>query len=88
MCDSFSQIRSDGGEVRGPFEAARMPWKPAWPGSRRAVKRRLRRAYAEGFAFHQREVAADPALRDWVLRDDYLDYRLPAGWRTYVGEPS
>ena len=30
-------------------------------------------AYCEGYEFHQREVGADPALLDWVLKKDYLE---------------
>ena len=29
------------------------------------------------------EVAGDPALREWVMREDYLEYGLPDGWRAY-----
>jgi GT2 family glycosyltransferase len=88
VCDSFARLRENGGEPTGPFKA---PW--SWPRcpfsrSRRAIRRRLERAQQRGFAFHQREVAGDPALREWVLRDDYLDYRLPEGWRRYLGESS
>ncbi len=36
------------------------------------------RGYRRGYEFHQKEVAADPCLLDWVLRDDYFDYSIPA----------
>jgi glycosyltransferase involved in cell wall biosynthesis len=37
-----------------------------------AVQRAAARAYWDGFRFHQRRVADDPALLAWVLRPDYL----------------
>jgi len=45
------------------------------------LERRMREARADGYAFHQAEVASDPALLAWVLRDDYMgdaDPRLQA----------
>jgi hypothetical protein len=34
--------------------------------------------------FHQSEVRNDPTLLDWVLRQNYFDYRLPDGWKHYL----
>ena len=39
------------------------------------IKQRIREAWLEGYAFHQREVRKDPELLRWVLKDSYLDYR-------------
>lgn len=36
------------------------------------VRLRAARAYCDGFAFHQSEVRADPALLKWVLKESYL----------------
>lgn len=49
-----------------------------------AVLKRTTAAYYAGFRFHQSEVARDPRLLDWVLRENYIDYHLPDGWRGYL----
>ena len=41
------------------------------------IKKRTDEAYNAGFAFHQNEVAKDPELLKWVLKENYFDYRLP-----------
>ena len=41
------------------------------------IKKRTDEAYKAGFAFHQNEVANDPELLKWVLKENYFDYRLP-----------
>lgn len=60
-------------------------WRTAWRKARRTLKRALRRepfpgtiekvmrrAFAAGYAFHQKQVDADPALLRWVLQEHYL----------------
>lgn len=41
------------------------------------LKQILNEKYREGFNFHQSCFNADPTIRKWVLRKNYLDYRLP-----------
>lgn len=41
------------------------------------VRRRIAAAYRSGYSVHQQEAARDPVLRQWVLRPEYWDYRLP-----------
>jgi glycosyltransferase involved in cell wall biosynthesis len=43
----------------------------------RGLRRRMEKAYGEGYRFHQGEVRRDPLLLRWVLKEDYLDYRFP-----------
>lgn len=43
----------------------------------RLTKQRVARAYREGYEFHRDAVRRDPQLLEWVLREDYWDYRLP-----------
>jgi len=38
----------------------------------RAVRRRCLTGYMTGYAYHQKEVALDPALRAWILRENYF----------------
>ena len=40
------------------------------------VRARCQQAEREGYLFHQREAAADPALRQWICRDNYIDVDL------------
>jgi hypothetical protein len=91
VCDSYTQIRRTG----APQPAPAASWKDAirplkndlerrvrlWSSDGRAVAELAQRAHFSGKAFHQAEVRRDPALLDWVLRPDYFDYELPAGWR-------
>jgi hypothetical protein len=44
----------------------------------------MAKAYRQGFEFHQKEVRQDSSLLNWVLRPNYWDYRLPAGWQRYL----
>ena len=41
------------------------------------IKKRTDEAHKAGFAFHQNEVANDPELLKWVLKENYFDYKLP-----------
>ena len=43
----------------------------------RKVKDQVQSAYKAGYSFHQKEVRNDPELLNWVLKEDYWDYRLP-----------
>ena len=40
-------------------------------------RRRVQAAYQRGFAFHQKAMQVDPAVREWVLRPSYWDYKIP-----------
>ena len=33
--------------------------------------------YVQGYEFHQKAFYSDPAVRQWVMREDYWDYKLP-----------
>jgi glycosyltransferase involved in cell wall biosynthesis len=84
VCESFSEIRKSRGLTRverPPLDVARSTWQALKSFRGRLGEppslRRTRRAHRAGYLFHQREVAADAALVDWVLRPDYWDYRLP-----------
>ena len=41
------------------------------------IRHGVESAYRSGYAFHQHAVRDMPGLIDWVLREDYWDYRLP-----------
>jgi len=43
----------------------------------KSIKENLLKAYNDGYYFHQNQVMKDPALLSWVLKENYLDYRLP-----------
>ena len=93
IVDSFTQIRSGNRDASPSSRSWRAPLR--W--CRRFVDEISRRAngvgdiawrasfsYHRGFAFHQREVRNDPELLAWVMRENYWDYSLPAGWERYV----
>jgi glycosyltransferase involved in cell wall biosynthesis len=94
VCDSYTQIRR---ERRVP--PAREPcWKDLVRPLKRTLERKMllrhptaenvrwlmRLSYFDGAQFHGNEARDDPTLFDWVLRDNYFDYRLPQGWESYV----
>lgn len=41
------------------------------------IRQAISAAYRSGYAFHQDAVRDIPGLLDWVLQEDYWDYRLP-----------
>ena len=47
-----------------------------WAATAADVRARCQHAEQEGYLFHQREAAADPALREWICRDNYFDVDL------------
>ena len=47
-----------------------------WAESSTNVRALCQKAEREGYLFHQREVAQDPLLREWVCRDNYFDVDL------------
>jgi hypothetical protein len=57
-----------------------LPETPApvspWAATAVDVRARCQQAEREGYLFHQREAAADPALREWICRDNYFDVDL------------
>jgi glucosyl-dolichyl phosphate glucuronosyltransferase len=78
ICDSFTKIRQ-GEEAApshtGPRQLPGLPGPHATPWSHAAheIEVGCTHAYNRGWAFHQREVAADPGLLAWVRRKDFLD---------------
>jgi glucosyl-dolichyl phosphate glucuronosyltransferase len=91
VCDSYSQVRAERAirpnAPQDKYLLARAKDKiPDWlfPKSAAHYIAMTTRAYQEGFAFHQNEIRRDPSLLNWVLRPDYWDYQLPAGWKQYL----
>lgn len=41
------------------------------------IKSRMKVAYRKGYKYHQNAVLKNPLLLEWVLRDNYWDYKLP-----------
>jgi glucosyl-dolichyl phosphate glucuronosyltransferase len=78
VCDSFTAIRRGAPprtDVAGPKAMPRCPQNPAMPWAMAAHEVRVATtdSYNDGFAFHQREAAADPSLLAWIRRDDFCD---------------
>lgn len=57
---------------RTEIQAPQAPWAAAAAD----VRALCQKAEQEGYLFHQREAAADPALREWICRDNYFDVDL------------
>lgn len=38
---------------------------------------RMKSAFMHGYNYHQNEAKNDPRLMEWILRDNYFDYRYP-----------
>ena len=93
ICDSYANIRRN-----GCLPASTQSWKDLvrpikWQLERKgllrnptakAVRFLAARARFAGSWFHENEVRKDPNLLEWVLKPDYLDYRLPDGWQKCV----
>jgi glycosyltransferase involved in cell wall biosynthesis len=89
VSDSFTAVRAQGGPAplsrRSLAGRARSWARRSIDGrSRRErhspdarLQARLRAAHDDGYQFHQREIASDPALLAWVLREDFLDDAIP-----------
>jgi glycosyltransferase involved in cell wall biosynthesis len=87
--ESYSTVRHDGGlrvplpvklwrlagNLKGLARGRMMIWRH--DKAIRVLHAQVHRAHRAGFKFHQRAICADPEVLDWVLRPDYLEYRLP-----------
>lgn len=47
------------------------------PSDRDILCERFQQAYQQGYQFHQNAARQCPELRDWILKSDYWDYKLP-----------
>jgi glycosyltransferase involved in cell wall biosynthesis len=97
VCDSYTRIRRD----RFVPDPRQKSWKdllrPAkWNLERKMILRNptsenirylMGRAHMAGMQFHQDEVRNDQRLFAWIIKPDYLDYRLPDGWKDYENQP-
>lgn len=84
VSDSYAKIRKDGGlkfdwKMTEPIPSLRRLIRrlrshiSSDPHS--VVKQRINEAWRLGFAFHQRKVRQEPELLEWVLKENYWDYR-------------
>ena len=82
VCDSYTQIRRNRGlsnkqiprcKVNGPNFSD----DSASGYDTQAIHQRIHKAYVAGFIFHQDAVKKSKLLLGWVLKENYLDYRLP-----------
>lgn len=93
ISDSYTRIRRERSMPSPPVRS----WKETLWGMKRSLDRvalgrgrrkRMRelmaQAHGAGVAFHQEEVRHDPVLLEWVLKEDYFDYTLPAGWERHL----
>lgn len=68
----YSGVRSLAGRVYKSLRGQRTLWSREGA----LVKNLTMLSYREGWEFHQREVAADPELLEWVRRKDYLESHI------------
>lgn len=71
ICDSYTSIR---GTRTFDFIHNACPFPASEP---EMIAYRMSAAYLTGYNYHQNEVKNDAKLLDWVLREDYFDYRYP-----------
>lgn len=85
ISDSFTDLRRHGGKRSGRAAIARLLRASAGAlkslalagndragRSLREVRQRCLRAYVTGYCYHQKEVANDAKLREWVLQETYF----------------
>lgn len=85
VCDSYTRIREArgvsnviDGQPAGTLSSVSAPTNGSiYDQYRHIVYERIQAAHTAGFLFHHEAVRADPRLLNWVLQDDYIDYRLP-----------
>ncbi len=82
VCDSYAQIRQNKGIVNINIpdyqrENRTSPNLPAYDQYKHIIYTRIHNAYVDGFLFHQEAVRKSKTLLEWVLKGNYLDYRLP-----------
>jgi len=97
ISNSYTQIRRDHGLSPSSPRSWRDYIRPAkWKLERELILRRptaegiqklTARAHFVGMQFHRAETRKDPKLLEWVLRQNYFDYRLPDGWEEYLTAP-
>lgn len=74
IMDSYTMIRQDGKvrlDWRGSLKDLKYELLMLWNGDN--FNCQLKKAYREGFKYHQHEARKDPALLKWILQDNYLD---------------
>ena len=76
---SYTRSRAAGGAPVGDgwLGRARSVVAPFMGKDRPVLKARAALDHSRGYRFHQRALQ-NPAVRDWVTRTDYWDYRLPS----------
>jgi glycosyltransferase involved in cell wall biosynthesis len=94
VCDSYTQIRRERRVSPAPDRTWKDMLRPIKGRLERMVLLRnsngkkicrlMDRAHYGGTQFHREEVRHDPALLEWILRDNYFDYSLPEGWKAYL----
>jgi glucosyl-dolichyl phosphate glucuronosyltransferase len=78
VCDSYTAIRklesadSIACQTYNPTDS-RIPPYPEFT----EIYRRIHKAYIDGFNFHLTSVKKSQKLLEWVLKEDYFDYKLP-----------
>ncbi|MEI2581606.1 glycosyltransferase family 2 protein [Scytonema sp. PRP1] len=88
VCDSYSFIRQSQGQLKQVSftESVKAPLKTlkqigtqliSIQNEKYTLKARYNSAYERGYQFHQHTVRKNPELLDWILRQDYWDYKLP-----------
>jgi hypothetical protein len=94
ISDSYTQIRRDGvvpppaasiaNDTVRPTEGLIDQSSLCQSEDVKVIRGRMVHAHAAGVEFHQNEVRNDNALLEWVLKANYFDYKLPAGWENHV----
>lgn len=96
VCNSFTEIRRTGGLTTaaptgdssvGRIKRFLKETLRGQPTEAQAMRLRTSASYGEGYAFHQEAARQDPQLLAWVLRKDFWEYQLPAGWEQYLAPP-
>ncbi len=88
ISDSYTKICKDSGLVNHETNEKALNWKALFQKLKKSAaymldnpyeetKKRVKTAYHAGYEFHRNEVLNDPQLLEWVLKDDYWDYKLP-----------
>ena len=97
MSDSYTDIRLNRAinadwKLVEPIPACRSLWRKLRSRLSRdpyaQIKQQVSQAWWTGYAFHQKKVLHSPELLDWVLKENYWDYRYGPYKSTSIDLPS
>lgn len=97
ISDSYTELRSTGAvptrisshwrEIARAMKGGLLRHQVLKSPTSKGISNLMARAHSQGRSYHLEQVRSDPGLLEWVMRKDYRNYNLPAGWEKYAELP-